>query len=337
MKKILSIILALVLCACAISFVACNDGNSGQPENSIGNAYVQYVADGNQAATLLSSGKVDFIVVGEPAASAQKNRLSLNAELNMQTAYAEKSGASNYPQAGIFVKSALAGDESFMSALFTALQQNKNWVADNKANVTAEAKKLYESAVFPAVAVPRCAINGTKLDENGRADVLTFLKNVMPKDAENNAIDWDACSDKLFDVVSSIANDNLRFAAPEGTPALAMLTLATNNQKIDGKTVEYEVVSPSNIASEMAAGKSDIVIMPVNAGANLIRQGKDYKLVSVAVDGSLYMVGNTADGGEISFGDLVGKKIACIGKSATPGLVFRYVMKANGITLEDID
>ncbi len=328
--------LALVLCACAISFVACNDDNTEQPENPIGTAYVQYVADGNQAATLLSSGKVDFIVVGEPAASAQKNRLSLNAELDMQTAYAEKSGASNYPQAGIFVKSTLAGDESFMNALFTALQQNKEWVADNKANVTTEAKKLYESAVFPAVAVPRCAINGTKLDENGRADVLTFLKNVMPKDAENNAIDWDACSDKLFNAVSSIANDNLRFSAPEGTPALAMLTLATNNQKINGKTVEYEVVSPSNIASEMAAGKSDIVIMPVNAGANLIRQGKDYKLVSVAVDGSLYMVGNTADGGEISFGDLVGKKIACIGKSATPGLVFRYVMKANGITLEDI-
>lgn len=329
--------LALVLCACAISFVACNDDNTEQPENPIGTAYVQYVADGNQAATLLSSGKVDFIVVGEPAASAQKNRLSLNAELDMQTAYAEKSGASNYPQAGIFVKSALAGDESFMNALFTALRQNKEWVADNKANVTVEAKKLYESAVFPAVAVPRCAINGTKLDENGRADVLTFLKNVMPKDAENNAIDWDACSDKLFNAGSSSANDNLRFSAPEGTPALAMLTLATNNQKIDGKTVEYEVVSPSNIASEMAAGKSDIVIMPVNAGANLIRQGKDYKLVSVAVDGSLYMVGNTADGGEISFSDLVGKKIACIGKSATPGLVFRYVMKANGITLEDID
>lgn len=329
--------LALVLCVCAISFVACNDDNSEQPENPIGTAYVQYVADGNQAATLLSSGKVDFIVVGEPAASAQKNRLSLNAELDMQTAYAEQSGASNYPQAGIFVKSALAGDGSFMNALFTALQQNKEWVADNKANVTAETKKLYESAVFPAVAVPRCAINGTKLDENGRADVLTFLKNVMPKDAENNAIDWDACSDKLFNAVSSSANDNLRFSAPEGTPALAMLTLATNNQKIDGKTVEYEVVSPSNIASEMAASKSDIVIMPVNAGANLIRQGKDYKLVSVAVDGSLYMVGNTADGGEISFSDLVGKKIACIGKSATPGLVFRYVMKANGITLEDID
>lgn len=43
----------------------------------------------------------------------------------------------------------------------------------------------------------------------------------------------------------------------------------------------------------MATKASDVVIMPVNAGANLIRQGADYKLVSIAVDGSLYVVGNT--------------------------------------------
>lgn len=105
-------------------------------------------------------------------------------------------------------------------------------------------------------------------------------------------------------------------------------------KKIADYDVEYKVVNPANIASEMATKASDVVIMPVNAGANLIRQGADYKLVSIAVDGSLYVVGNTEKGGQISMDDLVGKNIACIGQTGVPGLVFRYIMQQNGIEIE---
>lgn len=126
-----------------------------------------------------------------------------------------------------------------------------------------------------------------------------------------------------------------RFSAPEGTPALAMLRLVTDNASIDGHAMEYSVVKPANIASEMSSKASDLVIMPVNAGANLIRLGADYKLVSIAVDGSLYIVGTTASGGEITLDDVKGKRVACIGQTGVPGLVFRYVMKANGIELVD--
>lgn len=127
----------------------------------------------------------------------------------------------------------------------------------------------------------------------------------------------------------------LTFSAPEGTPALAMLRLVTDNEKIDGTKVNYKVVKPANIASEMASKNSDLVIMPVNAGANLIRQGADYKLVGVAVDGSLYMVGKTEKGGKLTIDDIKGKKMACIGKTGVPGLVFGYVMRANGIEIVD--
>ena len=130
----------------------------------------------------------------------------------------------------------------------------------------------------------------------------------------------------------------LRFAAPDGTPALAMLTLASQGQKLGGKNVEYEVVSPSNIATEMTSGKADIVIMPVNAGATqIVKNGVDYKLVSIAVEGSLYLVGHE-DAVEgtvpaITIDDVKGKRIACIGEQGVPGLVFRYVMGKNGITI----
>ncbi len=127
----------------------------------------------------------------------------------------------------------------------------------------------------------------------------------------------------------------LTFAAPEGTPALAIARLITDNKSISGKKVNYKIVNPSNIAKEMQAGLSDLVIMPVNAGAALINKGADYKLVSVAVDGSLYLVGKSKTATTLTINDIKGKKIACIGQQGVPGLVFRYILKANNISIVD--
>ncbi|MFR7795659.1 MAG: hypothetical protein ACLU2B_01565 [Oscillospiraceae bacterium] len=127
----------------------------------------------------------------------------------------------------------------------------------------------------------------------------------------------------------------LTFAAPEGTPALAIARLITDNKSISGKNINYKIVNPSNIAKEMQAGLSDLVIMPVNAGATLINKGADYKLVSVAVDGSLYLVGKSETATTLTIDDIKGKKIACIGQQGVPGLVFRYILKANNISVVD--
>lgn len=127
----------------------------------------------------------------------------------------------------------------------------------------------------------------------------------------------------------------LTFAAPEGTPALAIARLITDNKSILGKNVNYKIVNPSNIAKEMQAGLSDLVIMPVNAGATLINKGADYKLVSVAVDGSLYLVGKSETATTLTIDDIKGKKIACIGQQGVPGLVFRYILKENNINIVD--
>lgn len=130
----------------------------------------------------------------------------------------------------------------------------------------------------------------------------------------------------------------LTFAAPEGTPALAIARLITDNKSISGKNVNYKIVNPSNIANEMRTENSDLVIMPVNAGAKLISNGTKYKLVSVAVDGSLYLVGKigkSETATTLTIDDIKGKKIACIGQQGVPGLVFRYILKENNINIVD--
>lgn len=139
-----------------------------------------------------------------------------------------------------------------------------------------------------------------------------------------------ACDKGDNDYFERTEGQIIRFSAPQGTPALAMLRLVTDNPTLDGTEMSYKVVAPAQIASEMTNG-ADVVIMPVNTGAKLISKGKDYKLVSVAVEGSLFMVGSKATAGAITFDDIKGKKIACIGRVGVPGLVFRYVMQSNGI------
>lgn len=176
--------------------IAIVDENTVPSENQVS---VRYAADGTAAAQLLQGGQVDFMVVGEPAATAQSKRLKLNAEMNLQSEYAKASGASNYPQAGLFVSERLYSNEKFMNELFDALAASKTWVSENKADVTSFAQtNLYESANFPAIAIDRCAVNATRLDDVQKAQVITFLEKVMPKDAKGNAIDWQSAKSLIF-------------------------------------------------------------------------------------------------------------------------------------------
>lgn len=176
--------------------IAIVDENTAPSENQVS---VRYAADGVAAAQLLQGGQVDFMVVGEPAATAQSKRLKLNAEMNLQSEYAKASGASNYPQAGLFVSERLYSNEKFMNELFDALAASKTWVSGHKADVTSFAQtNLYESANFPAIAIERCALNATRLDDVQKAQVITFLEKVMPKDAKGNDIDWQSAKSLIF-------------------------------------------------------------------------------------------------------------------------------------------
>ena len=174
----------------------------GTPNAENNEVFVQYVADGAQAKQLFASNEVQYAVVGEPAATAMfKTKLNCNAEMNMQEAYAACSdeGITDYPQAGLFVKSSIASNETFMTALFSALKASKDWVVENKTEVTAFAdENLYEGAAFPAPSIARCALNAATLSENEKVEVIAFLKAVMPKDSNGNVIDWDSVKGKLF-------------------------------------------------------------------------------------------------------------------------------------------
>lgn len=174
----------------------------GTPDATNNEVFVQYVADGAEAKVLFADKKVDYAVVGEPAATAAfKTALACNAEMNLQTEYAKCSeeGITDYPQAGLFIKTSITKNESFMTELFDALQASKEWTLANKSEITNFAKEnLYESAAFPPASIPRCAINANQLSENEKSEIIAFLNAVMPKDSKQNEIDWVSNKSKLF-------------------------------------------------------------------------------------------------------------------------------------------
>ena len=147
------------------------------------------------------------------------------------------------------------------------------------------------------------------------------------------AISFASCGSKDKDLSGDLTGETIKVAAPEGTPALAICHMVTENTTLFGATMEYKAVAPALIAAELASGNSDIVIMPINAGAKKIIDGANYKLVSIAVDGSLYMIGKKDVAGAITMDDIKGKKIASIGQGAVPGLTLEYVLKSNNINV----
>lgn len=127
----------------------------------------------------------------------------------------------------------------------------------------------------------------------------------------------------------------VRIVMPDGTPALSMAKLFSENKTIAGRSADYQIVAADALMTEMGTGSADVLVMPTNAGINgIVAKGFDYKLVSVNVLGSLYIVGPDADG-EITFDDLKGKKLGSIGKNNTPDWVFGKIVEGKGLTYSD--
>lgn len=132
-------------------------------------------------------------------------------------------------------------------------------------------------------------------------------------------------------------NKELKFVVPDGTPALAICNLL-GKTTIGDYSIDATIIGADTIATQIGGGKADLIIAPTNAGANLISKGADYKLFSVAVEGSLYLIGKPVSEGNnvITLNDIKGKTIASIGHNNTPDRVFKFIIdNTDGVTYDD--
>lgn len=114
----------------------------------------------------------------------------------------------------------------------------------------------------------------------------------------------------------------------DGAPTLTVAKIISD-VKVDGKKVNVKTVSSVDVLnSAILNGSADVVVMPVNSAQKLYNNGVKIKLLTVNVFGCLYIVGK----GEVnSLSDFNGKEINLVGKTGTPDLSIRFLLKEKGV------
>lgn len=126
----------------------------------------------------------------------------------------------------------------------------------------------------------------------------------------------------------------VRVAALRGPTGVGMVKMLEDKPSLGKKvTVEYQVVETPDIMNARILSKEvDIAALPTNVAANLYNKGSGYKLLAVNTWGNLYVISNDVD--ISSWTDFKGKTVNSIGVGATPDLVFRSLLKANGLAVD---
>jgi NitT/TauT family transport system substrate-binding protein len=98
---------------------------------------------------------------------------------------------------------------------------------------------------------------------------------------------------------------------------------------INETVINYEVVPTTDlIVARLTAKEADFAVVPVNLAAQLHQRKMPYKLVSVVTWGNLYIAATeNLEGWEA----LKGEDIYLMGKGLVPDIVFRTLLKENGL------
>lgn len=166
---------------------------------------------------------------------------------------------------------------------------------------------------------------------------LLFIIVLSFSACTNSNVEGDVNTEEVAVDMQSEENQNVKIereisvAVPAGTPALSIVKMINDNYAPNGYKVNYEVVNSTDLLSAKILSKeADILIVPTNLAAKLHSKGIEYKLKSVNVWGSLYIVAGEDKGIE-TLKDLEGKEIYTIGEGLTPDIITKHILKENNV------
>ena len=351
MKKVLSILLALVLSLGVAGLTACDEKKEdGTKEEITGTVYFKYGESAADILPLMKTGKLHYALLPEPAAT-KLNSLAPDKtfyRLDLQELYDGESKA--YPQAVMMVKDGLLNTyKDLVADVSDKFAENVTWIKENPAAAVNAVNSKLPEGVTPSLSagvISAEVVDNCKIFWQGAADaeksVNKYIDDIIALD-EKAAIKPEENFFYKGEATGTFANDKITVYAPDGAPALAIAKFINDNYDFGtGLTVEYNVVSSGEIGSVLLQGKGDIVIIPVNAATKLYRyastfsQSVDlgkYMMAGVVTHGNLYIVSDE----RISLADLKDKTVGVIGMGLVPDLTFKAVLKKNGLTSDIAD
>lgn len=119
----------------------------------------------------------------------------------------------------------------------------------------------------------------------------------------------------------------LKGIMPGGAPAVSFANYVTTSNTKEN----YTVVSDTTLLQQaFAKGEMDIVVAPINMGANLYSKGKStYKLASVLTWGNLYFASQRED---FTLASLDNSPVTFFGENSINMAIVDYVLTSNNIT-----
>ena len=334
MKKFLTAVLSAVLCCVAIFGVAC----VSEPEK--GKVNVKYYANGQQIVQSIMNGSETIGLVPEPAASnLEANYLKQKGQalyrLDLQELYDSQTKA--YPQAVLMVKkSVLGAHPDLVSTLESKIADSVSWAKQNVSSAV-DVINYNGGSTLNKNALTETAIDNCKIYWQSAQNAKTSVKGYINKIVEIDNTKASAVSDDFFyiSVASGSAKNSYTFMAPDGAPALAIAKLIFDNDNLGtGKTINYSVLSSTQVNPNLSSGSADFIIAPVNLASKLYKaNGNDYVMVSVITHGNFYILSTT----EISVKDLKDKQVAVPNQGAVPDWTFKMVLNKNGLISQTVE
>lgn len=132
---------------------------------------------------------------------------------------------------------------------------------------------------------------------------------------------------------SKTSSEATKIVSLKGPTTIGLLNMMDSTEK---EKYEFNMVTePAEAGTLVSTGKENIALIPANVAANLYNKTSGNIIVlNINTLGMLYLV---QQGEPItSIADLKGKTIILTGKGATPDLTIQYLLKENGLSVEDV-
>lgn len=124
---------------------------------------------------------------------------------------------------------------------------------------------------------------------------------------------------------NEVDNYTIKVVAPQGAPAVAVAGYALNNAD------NVSFIDAKNITEQFSANDNDIIIAPLNDGANQYKLGNSkYKVSAIVTWGNLYFATRRTDINTIE--DLNGKDVTLFGELTINSSIAKYVLANKNIT-----
>ncbi|MCL1912337.1 MAG: hypothetical protein FWG10_00285 [Eubacteriaceae bacterium] len=134
----------------------------------------------------------------------------------------------------------------------------------------------------------------------------------------------------------SKSKEKINVMLVDGAPLLSMTYMMSEEfAGIDGYDISFTMTNDSDaLVAAMLNQEPDFAIAPINIAAMMNNNGSGYRLAAVTIWGIMHIV---SDQDVTMLEDLKGETIVAFGRSGTPGITLRSILRQNNIDFAEPD